>query len=106
MLTLQTIREMSDRMVQAAAPERIVLFGSYATGHASEESDVDFLVIANDRRPRPRRSTALYGLLRDYHIGKDILVYTPEEVEEYRGLRGSLVNQALSEGIVLYEKQV
>jgi len=102
---MRQLTEISQRIARAFDPERIILFGSHARGNASERSDVDLLVIARTAAPKPRRSVPIYSLLRDYPFSKDILVYTPEEVEAYRHLKTSLIHRALDEGIVLYEKQ-
>jgi len=104
-VSMGQLKEIGQRIARAFDPERIVLFGSHARGDATETSDVDLLVVARTTNPKPKRSVPLYSLLRDYPFSKDILVYTPEEVEEYRHLRASLIHQALEEGIVLYEKQ-
>jgi predicted nucleotidyltransferase len=104
MIPMETIREMAGKIAEAFHPERIILFGSHARSDAGKDSDVDFLIVSQDRRPRPKRSVPIYTLLRDYYIGKDILVYTPEEVEDYRQLNGSFIHSALKEGVVLYEK--
>jgi len=45
MVSLSTIREFTDRLAREFEPERIVLFGSYASGTATEDSDVDLLVV-------------------------------------------------------------
>ena len=105
MIPMETIREMAGRIAEAFNPEQIILFGSHARGCAGKHSDVDLLVVSQDRRPRPQRSVPIYTLLRDYYIGKDIVVYTPEEVEDYRHISCSLIGRALREGVVLYEKQ-
>ena len=105
MPSMQQIKEMGRRIGAACNPERILLFGSHARGDATDKSDIDLLVIAHNTAPKPKRSAPLYSLLRDYPFSKDILVYTPDEIEEYRHLRASLIHRALEEGIVLYEKQ-
>ena len=102
--SMDAIREMAGKIAEAFQPIRILLFGSYARGEAERDSDVDFLVISQDTRPRPQRSVPMYSLLRDYDCSKDILVYTTEEVEEYKDLKPSLISRALREGIVLYER--
>lgn len=104
MITMETIREMAGKIVEAFHPERIILFGSYARGEAGEDSDVDLLVVANDTRPKPMRSVPLYRLLSDYPYSKDILVFTPEEIEDYRELKPSLIYRAYKEGVILYER--
>ena len=103
MVAMETIREMAQKIANRFHPEKIILFGSYARGEATEISDVDLLVILRTQLPKPRRSAPMYSLLRDYACGKDILVYNPEEVREYRALPMTLIHRALSEGLVLHE---
>ena len=67
----------------------MILFGSYARGDADENSDVDFLVVAESDLPRFKRSRGLYKLIRPHPFGMDILVYTPAELEKIN-LYGSL----------------
>jgi predicted nucleotidyltransferase len=98
------LQEMADEIVGAARPEKVVLFGSHARGDASDDSDIDLLVIQETDLPRPKRSVPLYSILRLYPYSKDIVVYTPEEVDAYRDLPQSFVMTALREGRVLYEK--
>ncbi len=104
MLSQDTVREVTRRIAEAARPELIVLFGSQARGTAGESSDLDLLVIQRTTLTRPKRSAPLYSKLRDFPFSKDIVVFTPEEVEEYRNLPMSFVMTALREGKVLYEK--
>ena len=99
------VDEAVRRIVQAVAPEKVVLFGSRARGDARADSDVDLLVIVQSEEPRYRRAAPLYGLLSDILIQMDILVYSPEEVEEWREVRQAFVTTAVREGTVLYEKQ-
>ncbi|MFH0980605.1 MAG: nucleotidyltransferase domain-containing protein [Planctomycetota bacterium] len=103
-MDLPAIQNMVDQIVAAVRPLRVVLFGSHARGEAQPGSDVDLLVIQETDLPRPKRSVPLYSLLRAYPCSKDILVYTPREVEADRGLPHSLVMTAIREGKVLYEK--
>jgi predicted nucleotidyltransferase len=45
MISRETIRQAVHLLVEAAHPSKVILFGSYATGAAREDSDVDFLVV-------------------------------------------------------------
>jgi predicted nucleotidyltransferase len=105
MVSMGQLKEIGQRIARAFDPERIILFGSHARGDATEDSDVDLLVIARTAAPKPKRSVPLYSMLRHYPFSKDILVYTPDEVDAYRHLPASLIARALDEGIVPYEKQ-
>ena len=95
--------EIVRRIVLTIRPEKIILFGSRARGDARPDSDIDLLVIAHSREPRHRRSARLYGALSDILVAMDILVYGPEEVEEWSGVPQAFVTTAMREGKVLYE---
>ena len=77
MIDEQDIQYVAERLGQAAGAEQVILFGSYARGDATEDSDVDLLIIADSPLPRFKRSRSLYALLRPYPFGLDLLVYTP-----------------------------
>ena len=104
MMDERMIQEMVGRIVAAADPEKVVLFGSRARGDVASDGDVDLLVIQKTDLPRPKRSVPLYAALRDYNYPIDVVVYSPAEVEEYRNLPLSFIQTALREGRVLYEK--
>ena len=71
-----------ERIVEAANPEKIVMFGSAARGTMGPDSDLDLLVIKGGKFNRHRVTTAIYRNLSG-EIGVDALVVTPEEVERY-----------------------
>ena len=97
--------EMVRRIRAAVAPRRVVLFGSRARGAASPESDFDLLVVKESDEPRYRRAARLYTLLRDLPAEVEIVVYTPDEIAEWRGVPEAFVTTALREGKVLYESE-
>ncbi len=99
--TLMT--EIVRRIVAAARPQKVVLFGSRGRGEARAESDIDLLVVSNDSRPRAQRAATLYGVLSDIIIPMDILVYRPDEIEEWSSVPQAFVTTAMREGKVLYE---
>ena len=99
------IKEIVRRIVETVHPEKIILFGSQVREETHPGSDMDLLVIADSKEPRYRRSAPLYGVLSDILVPMDILVYSPEEVEEWREVRQAFVTTAIREGKVLYENQ-
>ena len=97
------LAEITRRLVEVARPRKIILFGSRARDDGTPESDLDLLVIADSDQPRHRRAVPLYGALRDVIAPMDIVVYTPQEVEDWREVRQAFVTTAVREGRVLYE---
>ncbi|MEN6355465.1 MAG: nucleotidyltransferase domain-containing protein [Armatimonadota bacterium] len=98
------IDSIVDRIIEAASPERIVLFGSRARGTFRDDSDYDVLVIKESDEPRFRRSAPLYTKLADLSVEVEVVVYTPEEVSEWSQVPQAFVTTALREGKVIYER--
>lgn len=90
------------RVVEAASPEKIILFGSAAKDAMGPDSDLDLLVIKAGKFNRHRVTTAIYRHLSGA-IGVDAVVVTPEEVERYRNTHCLVICPALREGKVVYE---
>jgi predicted nucleotidyltransferase len=96
-----------DRIVREFRPLKVILFGSRARGDARAESDVDLLVVMPDAWAGARRRAAAVGIvraLRDLPVAKDVVVTTPEEIARRGGLVGTVLQRALAEGAVLYER--
>ena len=99
------IKKIADKIKKAVDPEKIILFGSYCTGNQKKESDLDILIIMNSSLPRYKRAVPVYKALAGILIPKDIMVYTPEEVEEWKDVPQAFITTAVSKGRVLYEKK-
>lgn len=93
-----------DRLAQQFHPLKIILFGSQATGEASPTSDIDLLVVMATVASKRRAAIAMRRSLADLPIGKDIIVTTPEEIARRGNVIGTVLNQALHEGRVIYEQ--
>ena len=92
------------RIVQALHPEKIILFGSFAYGHPSPDSDVDLLVIMDTDAPPHQRSWAVSRLLLPRSFPVDILVKTPEEIRGALAKGDFFIQEILEWGKVLYER--
>lgn len=104
-VTKNLIQEIVDRIVKAIDPEKIILFGSYAYGKPGKDSDIDILVIKDSDLARHKRASLLYNALAGLIIPKDILVYTPEEIEEWSEVPQAFITTIMRRGIVIYEKK-
>lgn len=96
------LQDLVNRIVAAAGPEKIVLFGSAARGAMGPNSDVDFLVIKSGKFHRRRVTASIYRHLRGADAAVDVVVVTPEEVERYRATPCLVICPALREGRVVY----
>jgi predicted nucleotidyltransferase len=98
------VQEMVRRILEVGDPQKVVLFGSRARGDADPDSDYDLLVIEPSNAPRYKRAAKYRRALTGLYPAKDIVVWTPEEVNEWRDVPNAFVTTALSEGLVLYER--
>jgi predicted nucleotidyltransferase len=99
------LREVVRRIRTTADPQQVILFGSWARGEGHVDSDLDLLIVMDTDLPRHKRPLPFYRALADMGFAKDIVVYTPEEVEDWKTASCSLVATALREGRVLYENE-
>jgi len=90
------------QIVKNFCPEKVILFGSYAYGNPSKDSDVDLLVVLNTREKLARVSGKISALI-DHPFPIDILVKTPTQVQKRLAIDDPLIKEALSKGVVLYE---
>lgn len=98
----EALREIVRRIVEAAQPEKIILFGSAARGEMGPDSDVDLLVVKSGVHRR-ELAARLYRELADLPVPKDIIVATPEDLERHRDTVGLVYRVALREGRVVYD---
>ncbi|PYV19622.1 MAG: hypothetical protein DMG21_01000 [Acidobacteria bacterium] len=103
-LSDEIVREIVRRIVETAQPEKVILFGSRARADARTNSDFDVLVITRSDEPRHQRSAALYVALADLPVEVEVMVYTPEEVEEWSQVPQAFVTTAVREGTTIYER--
>ena len=99
------VQDIIRRIVAAAQPEKIILFGSRACGDPRPDSDFDILVIKQSDEPGYRRDAALYLALAGLNAPVDVLTYTPEEVRDWSAVPQAFITTALREGKVVYEKE-
>ncbi len=90
------------RVVDAARPQRIILFGSAAHGTAGSDSDIDLLVIKPGLTRRRELASRIYEDLIDAGAPVDVVLVTPEEVEAARGRVGSIIGPAIDGGREVY----
>ncbi|MDP2939981.1 MAG: nucleotidyltransferase domain-containing protein [Candidatus Omnitrophota bacterium] len=98
------LKRIADIIIKKYSPQKIILFGSLASGNVHEWSDID-LVVIKDTQTRFLDRTEELLLLSRPRVGINIVVYTPYEakkmIEENRYF---FVDEILKKGMVLYER--
>lgn len=101
----EIIQEMTRRIVERFDPLQVILFGSQARGDAHADSDVDLLVVFPHVENARLAAVAILDELSGLGISKDVVVATPDEIAAYRHLIGNVLEPAMREGRVLYERK-
>lgn len=102
MISDKQIGKIRKRLVDAFAPEKIILFGSQARGTACERSDVDILVICSFKGKRRHLMLEMDRALQDLDYAFDVLILTPDEFQRDRRIPGTIGRYAQLEGRILY----
>ncbi len=101
----ETLPKAVQRIAQALRPDKIILFGSYANGTPTPDSDVDLLVVMNTSASAKDRHLSVCRLLRPRPFPVDILVKTPQELEWALDKGDFFIREIVTQGRVLYEQR-
>ncbi len=97
------VSRISELLVEAAQPRKIILFGSRARGDAKADSDFDLMVVEDRPADRFGEMVRLNRLLRKFDAAIDLLVVSEERFEYWRHTPGNVYHEAASYGRTLYE---
>jgi predicted nucleotidyltransferase len=100
---IDRMKAISQRLKKEYKAERVILFGSYAKGKATEDSDIDILIIAPTTERFFERMATVKRLIRDLRNGLAVapIVLTKQEVEERVKIGDQFVKEILEKGIEL-----
>lgn len=102
MFSSHDIEQLRDRVAETLHPEKIFLFGSYAEGRATEDSDIDLVVVMESELSPHKRNIALKRLFPRRRFSLDAFVYTPQEFLKYKDIPGTIVYNAAHFGKLIY----
>jgi len=98
------LRKIADKIRAGYNPQSIILFGSMARGTATEDSDIDLLIIKQTSKPFHKRWAEVCRLVSD--LRRDVafspFVITPRELKQRIARNDQFIKQILREGKVLY----
>ena len=98
------IGEMARIIVDTFSPRRAFLFGSRARGDHTPESDVDLLVELDQVDDEFEMALKVYSALDDMPLAKDIVVVDSNDLKARRQSPLDVVNHAMDDARVLYER--
>ncbi len=101
-VSMQQIEEFGRRIGEQFKPERVILFGSYAYGTPTPDSDVDLLVVMPCTK-KPAHHAAEIRLTVRAGFPLDLIVREPETVEQRVALGDPFLTEIAEKGRVLYE---
>lgn len=104
MIEATKITEIVNKIAFGYNPEKIILFGSYASGKATDDSDLDLFVIKDSDLPRPLRTMQVRKMIYGSMVPIDLIVYTPQEIDESKDKKYGFVYEVLNTGKTLYER--
>ena len=103
-ITAAKIRRAAQQLVDALQPEKIILFGSFAYGQPTIDSDVDLLIIMNTKLRPHARSMQASEVLSPRPFPVDLIVRTPAEIAERLRVKDCFIEEIVTKGKVLYER--
>ena len=94
---------MTSRIACECDPEKVILFGSYAYGTPSEDSDVDLLVVFPFEGKSFWKSLEILNKV-DPQFSVDLIAWRPDDTARRYAQGDPLIREALDNGTVLYER--
>ena len=103
-MDVETIKRLTELLIEAAKPNRIIMFGSQARGEAGDDSDLDVMVVEETVSDRAAEMVRLNRLLRYLDVSVDLLVVSADKFNYWCDTPGNVYFEAATEGKVLYER--
>lgn len=102
MIDFNQIQFLSQIIVEKVKPDRIILFGSYAYGQPTEDSDIDLLVILPFEEMPVQQAISIRQKIKS-PFPLDLLVRTPEQIQQRLEMGDFFIQDIVKKGRVLYE---
>jgi predicted nucleotidyltransferase len=104
MVTPEKVQTAVDTIAAFVHPRKIIIFGSYVRGDATEDSDLDILVVTIDDEINPRKeSIRIRRELRDIDMPMDIIVIPENILKQLADVPGLIYREIVREGEIVYE---
>ena len=105
MIAQEQIESVVQVIVEGYEPMKIILFGSYAYGHPTKDSDLDLLIIKDGEASGIQRNRRVRTILKDFSIPIDVIVKSSQEFDMLKDIIGTVMYPANKYGKVVYEQK-
>ncbi len=99
----ETLRQITNKIVELANPDRVILLGSAATGEMTADSDLDLLVVEPQVSNTRQESIRLRAALEDVPLPIDVIVMSRQWFDDTKNIIGGIAYPAHKYGRILYE---
>jgi uncharacterized protein len=96
------VRDVVEKIAKSVKPDKVILFGSRASGHARPDSDIDLVVVYSGPKSKRDLQIGIHKLFRHPTFSMDLFVVTPEELEAQKTVANSLAREVAERGVVCY----
>ena len=101
-ISQRAISSFARQVARRFKPQKIILFGSYAYGNPTEDSDVDVLVVMPFEGRNPEKATEIWMATKP-RFPIDIMVRKPDELKKRLKMGDFFLREITEKGKVLYE---
>jgi len=100
----EIVNRIVEKIKMQYQPEKIILFGSYAWGNPTKDSDIDLLIVKKTDQKHRQRMLTVRKIVSEENglVGVDILVYTPGEIAKRLKINDSFISKIFKKGSVVY----
>lgn len=105
MISQETIQQVVDDIVKGVNPIKVIMFGSYARGTQSADSDLDIFVVAEMEGSSAERIRSVRRVISAERFALDVVVRSPQQVQKSLSGRDWFVQEVFEQGKVLYERR-
>lgn len=98
------LQEVTKKIIKEFDPEKIILFGSRASGQATDDSDTDLLIIKDTDSSTREIAKQIDGSIFPRPFPIDLIVYTPKQLKEAQEEGDFFILEVLNKGKILYAR--
>jgi predicted nucleotidyltransferase len=96
------VERVTQKIAEAIHPDKIILFGSRAKGTATEESDIDLVVVYSGPKSNRDVQREIHRLFLRRDFSMDVIVVNPDYLENFKKVANSLARVVEETGVVCY----